>query len=328
MGVGQRSRSFTPSMNDNIRVDDLWFSNDTLVLKADQKVFRVPKSVLAMRSSVFRDMVTFPPPTIEDAETIEGSPVVLLHDSADAVEVFLRAIFDSSYFMPPPARVELHSVLSILRLAHKYDVQYLFRRALQHLSVRYGPSSLDNYRGREASDSIICAEDDPRRSLAIISALREIGALWLLPLAYYNASTCSEDALRSTIPHGAAENVVQTCLVAQSHLVRGSGAIYSFLARPSGECTNKRRCAELRLRSLKNYFVFLHGRDLLCPLEYWRDQDWEDLSSVGWCERCVSDAREIHGKELQDFWDDLPSIYALPPWAELNAMKDAVMGRT
>ncbi|KAJ6572785.1 hypothetical protein DFH09DRAFT_916516 [Mycena vulgaris] len=315
-------------MNDNIRVDDLWFSNDTLVLKADKKVFRVTKSVLTMRSSVFRDMVAFPTPTIEDAEIIEGSPVVLLHDSADAVEVFLRAIFDSSYFMPPPALVEEHSVLSILRLAHKYDVQYLFLRALQHLSLRHGPSSLVNYRGREASDYILYAEDDANRSIAIISALREVGALWLLPIAYYNASTCTEEALRSTIAHGAAETVVQTCLVAQSHLMRGSGAMYSFLARPSGECANKRRCAELRLRSLNSYFVFLHGRDLLRPLEYWRDPDWEDLSSAGWCERCVSDAQEIHAKELQDFWDDLPGIYGLPPWAELNAMKDAVMDST
>ncbi|KAJ7697454.1 hypothetical protein B0H17DRAFT_1197509 [Mycena rosella] len=315
-------------MNYNIRVDDLWFSNDTLVLKADEKVFRVSKSLLAMRSSVFRDMVAFPSPTIEDAEIIEGSPVVLLHDSADSVEVFLRAIFDSSYFMPPPARVELHSVLSILRLSHKYDVQYLFLRALQHLSVRYGPSSLDNYRGREDSDHIIYAEDGARCYLAIISALREVEALWLLPVAYYTASTCTEEALRSTIAHGAAENVVQTCLVAQSHIMRGSGAMYRFLARPSAECANRKGCAELRLRSLDLYFDFLHGRDLLCPLDYWSDSDWEDLSSVGWCERCVSHGQEIHRAELQDFWDSLPSIYALPPWAELNAMKDAVMDGT
>jgi len=315
-------------MNDNIRVDGLWFSSDTLVLKADEKVFRVSKSLLAMRSSVFRDMIAFPSPTNEDAEIIEGSPVVLLHDSADAVEVFLRAIFDSSYFMPPPAPVELHSLLSILRLAHKYDVQYLFLRALQHLSVRYGPSSLDDYRGREASDYIMCAEDECRRSLAIINALREVGALWLLPIAYYNASTCSEDALRSTIADGAADNLVQTCLIAQSHLMRGSGAIYSFLARPSGECANKRRCAELRLRSLNSFFDFLRGRDLLCALDYWRDPDWEDLSSVGLCERCVSHAREIHREELQEFWDELPSIYALPPWGELKAMKDAALGGT
>lgn len=91
---------------DDIRVDDLWFSNDTLVIKAQKKVFRVTKSILAARSSVFRDMVAFPQPTSDQTNVVDGSPVVTLHDAAADVEVFLRAIFDSrcvsdlSYFPP------------------------------------------------------------------------------------------------------------------------------------------------------------------------------------------------------------------------------------
>ncbi|KAJ7664761.1 hypothetical protein B0H17DRAFT_835030, partial [Mycena rosella] len=110
--------------------EDLWFSSDSLVIRADEKIFRVTKSILSARSSVFRDMVAFPQPSSAEAELIEGSPVVCLSDSAANVEVFLRAILDSSYFMPRPAPVELHVVLGILRLAHKYDVQYLYLRAL------------------------------------------------------------------------------------------------------------------------------------------------------------------------------------------------------
>ncbi|KAJ6481265.1 hypothetical protein C8R47DRAFT_594503 [Mycena vitilis] len=40
-------------------------------------------------------------------EMVDGSPVVPLHAAAAHVEVFLRAIFDSSYFMPPPAKPEV-----------------------------------------------------------------------------------------------------------------------------------------------------------------------------------------------------------------------------
>ncbi|KAJ6457573.1 hypothetical protein DFH09DRAFT_1349558 [Mycena vulgaris] len=36
--------------------------------------------------------------------------------------------------MPPPERSDIHVVLGIVRLAHKYDMEYLFRRALQHLT--------------------------------------------------------------------------------------------------------------------------------------------------------------------------------------------------
>ncbi|KAJ7457722.1 hypothetical protein FB451DRAFT_1097886 [Mycena latifolia] len=118
--------------SEHIRVQDLWFSNDTLIIKARQKIFRVSKSVLAARSAVFRDMVAFSQPAdSSDVELVDASPVVsqALHDSADDVEVFLRAIFDSSYFMPPPETVSLQVVLS-----HKYDVEYLHRRALKHLA--------------------------------------------------------------------------------------------------------------------------------------------------------------------------------------------------
>ncbi|KAJ7652646.1 hypothetical protein B0H17DRAFT_957806, partial [Mycena rosella] len=135
-----------------IRVEDLWFSNDTLVLKTQQKIFRVSKSVLAARSTVFSDMAAFPQPVDGDTELIDGSPVVTLHDSADDMEAFLRAIFDSSYFMPPPTSVGLDVILGILRLSHKYDVQYLHRRALEHLSVQYYRSSVHDYRSIKVAD--------------------------------------------------------------------------------------------------------------------------------------------------------------------------------
>ncbi|KAJ7112971.1 hypothetical protein C8R44DRAFT_631359, partial [Mycena epipterygia] len=116
-----------------VRVDDLWFPKDTIVIRSENKIFQISRAVLAARSTVFRDMIAFPQPTTDDTEQIDGSPVVLMHDPACDVEVFLRAIYDSSYFMPAPAPIELWVVLAILRLSHKYDIQYLHRRALHHL---------------------------------------------------------------------------------------------------------------------------------------------------------------------------------------------------
>jgi hypothetical protein len=87
-------------------VDGLWFSNDTLVvLRAGDSLFRIPRSILAARSPVFRAMFEFPqPPPCGDGmadsdgdEMMDGSPVVRLHDSPTQVEPFLRAIFDSRY---------------------------------------------------------------------------------------------------------------------------------------------------------------------------------------------------------------------------------------
>lgn len=77
------------------RVDDLWFAADMIVIRAETKIFRVSGAILAARSTVFKDMIAFPQPTSGDREEIDGYPVVLLHDTARDVEVFLRAIYDS-----------------------------------------------------------------------------------------------------------------------------------------------------------------------------------------------------------------------------------------
>ncbi|KAJ6502751.1 hypothetical protein C8R47DRAFT_969582 [Mycena vitilis] len=105
------------------QVEGLWFSNDTLVLRAENSIFRVSKSMLAARSTVFESMIEFPPSTADGDQMMDGSPVVRLHDCASEVEAFLRAIFDSSYFMPRPAEVDFHVVLGILRLSHNLQVR-------------------------------------------------------------------------------------------------------------------------------------------------------------------------------------------------------------
>lgn len=78
------------------KVEGLWFSNDAIVLRAGKSAFRVIKSILAARSPVFQTMFEFPhPPSAAAPTTMEGIPVVVLHDQAQEVEPFLRALFDS-----------------------------------------------------------------------------------------------------------------------------------------------------------------------------------------------------------------------------------------
>jgi hypothetical protein len=76
------------------RVEELWFEDGNLVIQAGNTLFRVYRGVLAARSPVFYDMLSFPQPS--DSELVEGCPLVRLHDSASEVTVFLKAIFDSS----------------------------------------------------------------------------------------------------------------------------------------------------------------------------------------------------------------------------------------
>lgn len=83
--------------NDNRqkRVADLWFTDCSLVIQAENSLFRVSRSMLADRSSVFRDMFMVPQPA--EQELLDGCPVVARPDSAADVTAFLKALFDSRY---------------------------------------------------------------------------------------------------------------------------------------------------------------------------------------------------------------------------------------
>jgi hypothetical protein len=88
---------FQEATNALERVDDLWFPDANLILRAENQLFRIYSGVLGARSSVFRDMVAFPQPAHPEGDIMDGIPIVRLHDSAGEVEVFLRAVFDSRY---------------------------------------------------------------------------------------------------------------------------------------------------------------------------------------------------------------------------------------
>ncbi|KZT20216.1 hypothetical protein NEOLEDRAFT_1076080, partial [Neolentinus lepideus HHB14362 ss-1] len=67
---------------------ELWFDDGSVVLRAEDTLFRVHRSVLASRSPIFKDM--FSVPQSEGEETVEGCSVVQSQDRADEIETFLK----------------------------------------------------------------------------------------------------------------------------------------------------------------------------------------------------------------------------------------------
>lgn len=79
------------------RDDHLYLDDGNIVLSAldtDDGVvyFRVHRSVLSRQSPVFKDMFNIP--TGDSVEKYDGVPLVRLHDGADDVKDFLRALYD------------------------------------------------------------------------------------------------------------------------------------------------------------------------------------------------------------------------------------------
>ena len=44
------------------------------------------------------------------------------------------------------------------------------------------------------------------------------------------------------------------------------------------------------------------------------------------CPRCLAVLKQKHEEARQAFWDELPQMYGLPPWNELEQMKTDAIG--
>ncbi|KAF7358955.1 hypothetical protein MSAN_01235900 [Mycena sanguinolenta] len=123
------------------RVPALWFPDGNLVICAGSVLFRASTAASSQPArpslpiySLRRRTLQRRKRTGEDAETLDGCPVLHLDDSAADTMYFLKAIFDYEFFAPYPAHTDFDAIHGILRLGTKYRVAPLRRRALRHLS--------------------------------------------------------------------------------------------------------------------------------------------------------------------------------------------------
>ncbi|KAJ7715206.1 hypothetical protein B0H16DRAFT_1616873 [Mycena metata] len=299
----------------------LWFSPEVVILRADTRIFRVFAAILKAQSSVFADMFTFPQPPSADMESIDGFPVVELHDKPEDVEVFMKAIFDSSFFAPPWAETRYDHALGILRLAHKYDVPYLRRRALEHLNPAF-PTTLIAYDDREGSDLVSFSALHVHRTLATIRTATEVGALWLLPVAYYDlCKQSAEQLIFNASWKDLGENVQRSCLIGHDSQRKHIHKIYQFLSvvkKTGGSCADPTKCNALFQRLSLTPLQYSAS-----PLDGWGEGTFQVLAHTGsgMCNNCFTENKALHAAARQEFWDQLPQMFGLPGWAELEEMK-------
>jgi len=177
---------------------DLWFCDGSVILQADSTLFRVHKSQLSRRSTVFSDMFTLPQPpvmtthaTLAD-ETHEGCPIVKLYDSAEDVANLLLALYDGPKFGNNDPH-DFAVVSGILRLSTKYAIDSLRSKAITHLNIAW-PTTLKGWDLREdkAHAYELTSPTEPAglypSPIDIINLARLTNAPSLLPAAFYDIS--------------------------------------------------------------------------------------------------------------------------------------------
>ncbi|KAJ7694563.1 hypothetical protein B0H17DRAFT_1274796, partial [Mycena rosella] len=302
------------------KFEPLWFSLDAVVLRADTRIFRVFAAILKAQSSVFADMFTFPQPAAgAEIETMDGIPVIKLHENPDDLQFFLRAIFDSSFFMPLPAKPEFEHIVGILRLSHKYDVPYLRRRALEHLESIY-PSSLAEYDSTPKGSSHY---QNPSAAFAMLEVCVEVGALWLLPAAYHYLCQLPISSIISAPGwNSLAEKERTACLVGHSAQIQYFPEMHSYLSVETNEdCEDPMECNQVRLEIARDSLQDF-DKSMMAPLDL-GEYHLDEMHNSGVCKRCMKDSRSTYSIERYVFWDQLPAMFGLPVqgWVDLHEMR-------
>ena len=96
-----------------------------ILRSSDQVNFRVHKSLLAMSSPFFKDLLSLPQPP--DNELVDGLPVVQVPENADLLNSFVSLLYPT----PPVVPRSYKEVFALLAVCQKYDMvsmQYYIRK--------------------------------------------------------------------------------------------------------------------------------------------------------------------------------------------------------
>ncbi|KAJ7214165.1 hypothetical protein B0H12DRAFT_1155600 [Mycena haematopus] len=310
---------------ERVRSRNVWFSDGNIILETANMSFRVYGQLVAAKSLVLADILAFP------TYSIEGIPAVQLMDDDGDLEALLMAILDSNFFMPPPSLSHLSTVLAILRLSHKYEIRYLFQRALLHLDALY-PTDLSQFLKTPPLPHGHITYPDPVLSghLEVLKAAMDVDAQWLLPAVHYSIA-CAP--LRQIIVLGPPwsslpEQTRNLILMAHSWRLDRCYKVHVFALRRGAEpgCADPLGCAR-SISHCATTVVSLMARDLpLDSLRFWDEEGVVKYERVV-CGVCRVGMREESAQALHDVWAGLPRTYECVTWPELQMMKDTAMAR-
>ncbi|KAJ7714955.1 hypothetical protein B0H14DRAFT_3014731 [Mycena olivaceomarginata] len=242
-------------------------------------------------------------------------------DSAEDMAYFLKALLYPDFFKSFPGPTTFNILSGVLRMSHKYDVDALQKRALIHLSARF-PTTLDGWDETKAVDTTFGATLPSL--LAVVILARQVDALWILPSAFYRL--CEERYADNHIING--EGGFELTATDKLTCVSGvrklettfTSKVLKFLYHPRGfpGCQSSAVSAWTAEVS-RSYSPQLSTRDLL-PLNNWTCDDWEDFLGLC-CETCIAAMKVQHQKTRESVWNELPFVFQLPDWVELERMK-------
>ncbi|KAJ7618308.1 hypothetical protein DFH06DRAFT_1342582 [Mycena polygramma] len=239
---------------------------------------------------------------------------------AATVTVFLRALLYYDFFEPSPAPTTLAILTGVLRMSHKYKVDALRKRALVHISA-FHPTTLDDYQALSGKSTPWFEELASSGFMSMLALARDLSLDWILPITFYRVCELAEE---EGIFDSDINTQDQVRFIVGCRMLEGThvGKMLDFLwPRNVLGCNTCDDCATSKVFCRRDAEDWRH-RDpdapITLPVEIWEPSDWSRLKV---CDVCLSSMKGMHQRALQSFWDELPSIFSLPPWSELEKLK-------
>ncbi|KAJ7490893.1 hypothetical protein FB451DRAFT_1389648 [Mycena latifolia] len=167
-------------------------------------------------------------------------------------------------------------------------------------------------------------------SIFAIELAREVGAEWILPVAFYNLGAAAHNlgmreimtgTLYGSFPIKLSEQDLVSFL--EGYVLQRDNEMSTMLQFlhspvPVTGCTGGSKCTITRLVAVTKFQADRVEYPAI-PLDIWGVDDWARLSAA--CNTCLKSLKQTHGAARQSFWDKLPGLYGLPGWEELNKAK-------
>ncbi|KAJ7058305.1 hypothetical protein C8F01DRAFT_1147815 [Mycena amicta] len=305
--------------------DGLYFEDCGLIIQAEDVLFRRPNRPF------FRDMLAIPLPP--DAERLDGCLIVRIPDSAADMTAFLKALlyprcvsvdfFSTVSSNPPPAQTFFDLLDLILRLSHKYDVDWLQKRVLSYLAITH-PTTHEGWTVLVESMNSFMRDASCELCIAVITLARQLSLDWVLPITFYRLGR-----FRSPIPI-----FESTMLMDKLRWVeavrkldgeyRSSALEFLWEPRQITGCTNSTGCIQRRTvyrKKIENFRKNTQGGYIM-PLEVWSTGWWTAMGQRNIiCGVCMAEMRHLKQASDEAFWNDLPEIFGLGDWDTLERRK-------
>ncbi|KAJ7043745.1 hypothetical protein C8F04DRAFT_1389847 [Mycena alexandri] len=297
---------------------DIWYSDGSVVLQAQNTQFRVHWSLLGQHSTFFRDMQTLPQPP--DQPVVEGCSVVELQDSVEDVKHLLTVLYNPNFAYQKAVPFEI--VAALIRLGRKYEFRSLLDSAVERVTSE-NPTTLEEYDILEGSEDYYPKSilDYPGLEFDMLALARENNIMTALPCAYYrilkyythrhlfDGFTKADGTLFTLSPVDQKLCSLGREKIIAAQMLPGSTSTLGWLCKwdYATDCTSStRKCKKLRGTFLQECFTDVSVRALT------------KAPSLAFCAGCTRRVEELVSAGRNKAWEELPAFFDLPPWAKLK----------